>query len=104
MRALGLITGTSTCSLPSTTSTVVGTLAYYSFEDKRITIRAKADRPFAATLVHELTHALQDQHFDIGDRMEALRKESKGTRHDEARCSTPHRGRRRARRGRYRAP
>lgn len=42
-----------------------------------ITIRgSKLTAASRATLVHELTHALQDQYFDIGDRLEKLREGS----------------------------
>jgi hypothetical protein len=52
-----------------------GTLAYYSPEDEEIVIRGqKLTLAGRATVVHELTHVLQDQHFAIGDRLEKLRK------------------------------
>ena len=51
--------------------------AYYSFKQKRITVRGHHITPAVKeTLVHELTHVLQDQHFDIGDRLKKLAKES----------------------------
>jgi hypothetical protein len=41
-------------------------LAMYNFRTKRITVRgASLDDATKPTLVHELTHALQDQHFDL---------------------------------------
>ena len=50
-----------------------GTLGYYAFEDERITIRGtRLTWAIRSTLVHELTHALQDQHFDIGTRSKRL--------------------------------
>ena len=43
-------------------------LAYYDDEQERITVRGTAlTAGLRATLVHELTHALQDQHYDIGE-------------------------------------
>src|SRR3989440_4879601 len=43
-----------------------GTLAFYDQETKKIVIRGKdLDVARKATVVHELTHALQDQHFDL---------------------------------------
>jgi broad-specificity NMP kinase len=51
--------------------------AYYSFKDKRITVRGHRVTPAVkSTLVHELTHVLQDQHFDVGARLKKLGKES----------------------------
>jgi len=77
MRAFGLMTGNVDLFAAFNTFSVSGTLAYYSFDDKTITIRgSKLTAASRATLVHELTHALQDQYFDIGDRMEKLRKDS----------------------------
>ncbi len=43
-----------------------GIVGYYSYEDERIRIRGTELTPAVrSTLVHELTHALQDQHFDL---------------------------------------
>ncbi|MEO5710530.1 MAG: hypothetical protein ABIQ59_11995 [Nocardioidaceae bacterium] len=73
LRALGLVTGQVDLFGATNEANGAGTLAYYSFEDKRITIRGQRLTPAVrSTLVHELTHALQDQHFSIGDRMAAL--------------------------------
>ncbi len=77
LRALGLLTGD--VDLQKAVSGFQGgaVLAYYSFDDERITVRGKKITPsIRATLVHELTHVLQDQEFQIGDRLKALRKES----------------------------
>ena len=81
LRALGLITGKLDLFGAINDFHSAGTLAYYSPEDKRITIRGSAVTPaMRSTLVHELTHVLQDQHFDIGDRLDRLRRaEAKGT-------------------------
>lgn len=77
VRAFGLRTGNVDLFAAFNTFSVSGTLAYYSFEDKTITIRgSKLTAASRATLVHELTHAVQDQYFDIGDRLEKLRKGS----------------------------
>jgi hypothetical protein len=44
-----------------------GTLAYYDNSTGRITVRGtEMTLDLEVTLVHELTHALQDQHFDLG--------------------------------------
>ena len=41
-------------------------LAYYDQDEDRIIIRGTEISPaLSVTLVHELTHALQDQHFDL---------------------------------------
>ncbi len=77
MRAFGLLTGDVDLFSAGNEARGSGTLAYYSFEDKRITIRGETITPAVrSTLVHELTHALQDQHFSVGDRMKALRKQA----------------------------
>ena len=50
-----------------------GVLGYYSHDDERIRMRGKELTPdVRSTLVHELTHALQDQHFDLGGRLDEL--------------------------------
>jgi hypothetical protein len=43
-----------------------GALAFYDSDTKRVTVRGEALTPAVrVTLAHELTHALQDQHFDL---------------------------------------
>jgi hypothetical protein len=75
LRAFGLITGDVDLLEANNTASSAGFLAYYSPEDETITVRGKKITPsMRATVVHELTHVLQDQNFAIGDRMEALRK------------------------------
>ncbi len=77
MRAFGLLTGDVDLFDAFNDVTTAGTLAYYSFEDKAITVRGEKLTPAVrSTLVHELTHVLQDQHFAIGDRVQKLRKKS----------------------------
>jgi len=77
LRALGLIGG-AVDLLRATNDFQSGAVdAYYSFKDKRITVRGHHVTPAVKeTLVHELTHVLQDQHFHIGDRLKKLGKES----------------------------
>lgn len=76
MRALGLIKGDLNLFRAMNQFNGSGTLAYYSFDDKRITVRGKQITPaVGSTLVHELTHVLQDQNFDVGDRLLKLRKQ-----------------------------
>jgi hypothetical protein len=75
MRAIGLIAGDVDLFAAFNQAHGSGTLAYYSFEDQRITVRGATLVPGArATLVHELTHALEDQRFGLGKRYDALRK------------------------------
>jgi hypothetical protein len=65
-RALGLVHGD--IDLFGATNDLVdtGTLAFYDFHSKRITVRGTDLTPdLRVTLVHELTHALQDQHWDL---------------------------------------
>lgn len=72
-RALGLISGDVDLFGANNEAQGAGTLAYYSFEDERIVVRGEKIRPAVrATLVHELTHVLQDQNFNIGDTMTRL--------------------------------
>lgn len=76
-RAFGLIAGDVDLFDAVNDATGSGTLAYYSFEDEAITVRGKSlSRATHATLVHELTHALQDQRFDLGDRVKELSKKA----------------------------
>ncbi len=78
MRAFGLLAGDVDLFDAVNDFSTGGTLAYYSFEDERITVRGEKLTPaMRGTLVHELTHVLQDQHFKVGDRMEKLRKADK---------------------------
>lgn len=72
-RAFGLISGDVDLFEAFNDAQGSGTLAYYSFDDRSITVRGKKlTLASHATLVHELTHALQDQRFDIGDRFKEL--------------------------------
>lgn len=51
---------------------VAETLAFYDQENEEIVIRGKRlDVATKATVAHELTHALQDQHFDL-DKLDAF--------------------------------
>ncbi len=78
MRALGLIRGEVDLFKAVNEFSGAGVLAYYSFDDKTITVRGEKVTPaIGATLVHEMTHVLQDQHFAIGKRQADLRKQDK---------------------------
>ena len=66
LRAAGLVAGD--VDLVSSLSDLQesGVLAYYEPDTERITVRGKTlDVATRVTLAHELTHALQDQHFDL---------------------------------------
>ena len=79
MRALGLLSGDVDLFKAVNDLSGGGTLAYYSFDDERITIRGEQLTPaMRSTLVHELTHVLQDQHFKVGARMSGCREEAEG--------------------------
>ncbi|MGC4108975.1 MAG: hypothetical protein QM747_00770 [Nocardioides sp.] len=75
LRAIGLLSGKVDLLRASSDANDAEILAYYSFKDKRITVRGRTLTPsIKATLVHELTHVLQDQHFHIGHRLRVLQK------------------------------
>jgi hypothetical protein len=75
LRAFGLIKGNPDLFDAVNDFSGSGTLAYYSFEDKDITVRGQTVTPaMRSTLVHELTHVLQDQHFGIGAKEKKLEK------------------------------
>jgi hypothetical protein len=72
-RALGLAEGDLDLLADTEALGTSGTLGLYSFEDKMIRVRGDEVSPrVKKTLVHELTHVLQDQHFDIAERIQAL--------------------------------
>ena len=74
-RALGLIEGDVDLFDKFNELQGKGTIGFYSYEDERIRIRGTELTPAVeSTLVHELTHALQDQNFDLGKRFEELDK------------------------------
>ncbi|MEO6511900.1 MAG: hypothetical protein ABIO16_12960 [Nocardioides sp.] len=77
LRALGLLAGD--VDLQKAVSDFQGgaVLAYYSFKDEKITVRGKKITPaIRATLIHELTHVLQDQNFHVGDELKQLDQQS----------------------------
>ena len=74
-RALGLIEGDVDLFDKFNELQGKGTIGFYSYEDERIRIRGTELTPYVEdVLVHELTHALQDQNFDLGKRFEELDK------------------------------
>ncbi len=67
MRALGLIDGKVDLFKEENGLNENGILAYYDFHDKKVRVKGTALTPdVRVTLAHELTHALQDQYFDLG--------------------------------------
>jgi hypothetical protein len=74
LRALGLVPGSF--DLHKTVNDVQGAdvLAFYDSEHKRIVVRGThLDADHRVTLAHELTHGLQDQHYDLTRLQDATR-------------------------------
>jgi hypothetical protein len=66
LRAMGLVTGDVDLVEALRAVNDDGTLAYYDPDEDTIIVRGTEITPaLRVTLVHELTHALQDQHFDL---------------------------------------
>ena len=66
LRAVGLLEGELDLFDTANKLRGAGIVGYYSPEDERIRIRGTEMTPAVrSTLVHELTHVLQDQHFDL---------------------------------------
>ena len=75
LRAVGLLQGKVDLYKAGQDLAGVGTLAYYDPEDETVRVRGKELTPaIRSTLVHELTHALQDQRFDIDSRSKRFEK------------------------------
>ncbi len=75
LRALGLIEGELDLFDTMNELQGAGILGYYSDDDEQIRIRGTKLTPAVrSTLVHELTHALQDQHYDLEERQDKLEK------------------------------
>ena len=65
-RAIGLAEGKVDLNDSMNEVSDSGTLAFYDPEDERVRVRGTELTPgLEVTLAHELTHALQDQHFDL---------------------------------------
>ena len=80
LRAVGLVSGKVDLFKEENDLSSGGILAYYSYRDQRITVRGHAlTAAVRSTLVHELTHVLQDQSFQIGDRMKKLQHSGQDT-------------------------
>jgi hypothetical protein len=66
LRAFGLIAGDVPLLETVNELTDTGTLAYYDSREERVVVRGTAVTPsLSLTLVHELTHVLQDQTFNL---------------------------------------
>jgi hypothetical protein len=77
LRALGLMTGNVDLFQAGNDLADSGTLAFYDPDTERVSVRGTdMTVELRVTLVHELTHALQDQHFDIGSTREKSFKTS----------------------------
>ena len=67
LRALGLIDGNVDLFKQENDLNSGGILAYYDPHDKKVRVKGSELTPdVRVTLAHELTHALQDQYFDLG--------------------------------------
>ncbi|MEZ5203250.1 MAG: hypothetical protein R2701_02365 [Acidimicrobiales bacterium] len=66
LRALGFISGKVDLASANDTLSDSGTLAYYDPDVEQVFVRGTDMTPaLRVTLAHELTHVLQDQHFDL---------------------------------------
>jgi hypothetical protein len=75
LRALGMVEGDLDLFDKSNELQGKGVIGFYSYDDERLRIRGTEITPAVeSTIVHELTHALQDQNFDLGKRFEELDK------------------------------
>lgn len=86
LRAVGLVAGEVDLGRAGESLAGDGTLAHYSTVDEVVRVKGTEITPaMETTVVHELTHALQDQHFDLErvadpdfDRPEQLRAMAEG--------------------------
>ena len=79
LRALGILSGDTSLIDATNDLTDTGTLAYYDSGEERVVVRGTEVTPgLAVTLVHELTHALQDQVFAIDRYREADEEPTSG--------------------------
>lgn len=85
-RAFGILHGEVDLMAESAELAGEGSLAYYDPDEEKVIVRGTELTPAVrVTLAHELTHVLQDQHFDLGrigdvdfDRSEGLRAMAEG--------------------------
>ena len=77
LRAMGLVSGKADLLAAARKSSAERVLAYYDPDRKEIVIRGGTthlDVAHRVVLAHELTHVLQDQHFDLNAMEDAVRK------------------------------
>ncbi|MGN6694048.1 MAG: hypothetical protein ACTHN0_07710 [Aquihabitans sp.] len=66
LRALGFVTGDVDLAKANDTLSDSGTLAFYDPDTEQVYVRGTELTPgIRVTLAHELTHVLQDQHYDL---------------------------------------
>jgi hypothetical protein len=66
LRSIGLLSGKVDLEKATNTATQSGALAFYSYQQKAVFVRGTTiDAAHRVTLAHELTHVLQDEHFDL---------------------------------------
>jgi hypothetical protein len=75
LRALGLVEGDVDLIQAERDLSAAGVVGFYDEHRKRLFVRGRdlTSTDVRVTLVHELTHALQDQHFDLGHLRRATR-------------------------------
>ena len=97
LRALGLVAGPVDLIDAESDLGATTTVGFYDQERKQLSVRGTdlTDVDVRVTLVHELTHALQDQRFDLSELDDTVEHLGRGLRVDRAR-----RRRRDQRRGR----
>ncbi|HEX5086919.1 MAG TPA: hypothetical protein VFV89_03865 [Nocardioides sp.] len=73
LRALGLVDGDVDLFDEQNELRGTGVIGFYSYDDERLRIRGTEITPAVeSTIVHELTHAVQDQNLDLGQRFAEL--------------------------------
>lgn len=73
LRALGLISGRTDLLKAANALSGSGVVGVYNNDDKKIRVRGDQLTPSVrVTLVHEMTHVLQDQYFDLAGTMKRL--------------------------------
>jgi hypothetical protein len=80
LRAVGLVSGDLDLTEAVETELQSGVLAFYSPDDEEIYVRGEELTPAVeVTLAHELTHVLQDQHFDLDATRDRVREDPNGS-------------------------
>ena len=81
LRAGGLLSGKVDLLKAISTERQSSVLAFYSPDDKEVVVRGTGalDAAHRVTLVHELTHVLQDQHFDLNAMDDKVGRDPEGS-------------------------